>query len=300
MSSTRFKARPASRWMGLLGAALVVAPAVARAQPLDLFYERTVMRIAGERCALFTPEVAQALAAAAAQARGASLRAGASPAMLDASEQMARTRVARTDCRSPSMVTAAQRVRQAFGGFSRLSRLSYPGDVGVWQADRVGGPGDLWRLRQDVAFGPDRMSFGLAGQSGPDALVAVARFADGEAPYAARLVVRDTSRSLGPYLDRATGGPTAGLPLSRRLPPPGALTRFMAEARSPAGPDLAGRGQSGWVFRFPAAAARVIASLDPREAIAVDFLFPGDRVRRAYVEVGDFAAGQAFLQMAAR
>jgi hypothetical protein len=34
--------------------------------------------------------------------------------------------------------------------------------------------------------------------------------------------------------------------------------------------------------------------------VAVEFLFPGDRVRRAYVEVGDFAAGQAFLQVAAR
>ena len=33
---------------------------------------------------------------------------------------------------------------------------------------------------------------------------------------------------------------------------------------------------------------------------AVEFLFPGEQVRTAYVEVGDFAAGQAFLQMAAR
>jgi hypothetical protein len=40
--------------------------------------------------------------------------------------------------------------------------------------------------------------------------------------------------------------------------------------------------------------------LDPREAVAVEFLFSGDRVRTAYVEVGDFAAGRAFLQVAAR
>jgi hypothetical protein len=51
-------------------------------------------------------------------------------------------------------------------------------------------------------------------------------------------------------------------------------------------------------FRFPAAAQRAMAGLDPREAAAVEFLFAGDRdaVRRAYVEVGDFAAGRAFLQ----
>jgi hypothetical protein len=29
-------------------------------------------------------------------------------------------------------------------------------------------------------------------------------------------------------------------------------------------------------------------------------MFPGERVRRAYVEVGDFAAGKAFLTLAAR
>jgi hypothetical protein len=300
MSSTRINARPASRWMGLLGAAVAVAPGFARAQPLDLFYERTVMSAAGERCDLFTPQVAKALAAAAVQARGAALRSGASPDRLETAERTARVRAGQADCRSPELATAAQRVRQGFAGFSRVARLTYPGDVGVWHADRAGGPGDPWRLRQDAAFGPDRMSFGLAGRAWPDALVAAARFADGQAPYAARLVLRDTNRSLGPYLDRTRGGPTAGLPLARRMPPPGALTSFMAEARAPAGDDLLGKGPQGWAFRFPPQAVRAIAALDPREAIAVEFLFRGDRVRRAYVEVGDFAAGQAFLQMAAR
>jgi flagellar biosynthesis/type III secretory pathway M-ring protein FliF/YscJ len=77
--------------------------------------------------------------------------------------------------------------------------------------------------------------------------------------------------------------------------------RILAEARSEADRDLLGKGQDdGWAFRFPAQAARELARLDPREAVAVDFLFPGDRVRRAYVEVGDFAAGRAFVQMAER
>ncbi len=58
-----------------------------------------------------------------------------------------------------------------------------------------------------------------------------------------------------------------------------------------------------WAFRFPAEAAGALAMLDPREAVAVEFLFEGsgrDQVRRAYVEVGDFAAGRAFLQVAAQ
>ena len=60
-----------------------------------------------------------------------------------------------------------------------------------------------------------------------------------------------------------------------------------------------GKGPRGWAFRFPVEAERALAELDPREAVVVEFQF-GDGVRLADVEVGDFAAGQAFLIMAAR
>lgn len=285
--------------MGLLGVALAAAPGLAHAQPLDLFYERTVMSAADSRCGLFTPELARALAAAAAQARGAALRAGTSPDEVERAERVARLRAAEADCRSHDVATAAGRVKQAFAGYSRIYRLSYPGDVAGWQADRYATASNPWRLRQDTVFGPDRMSFGLAGREDASALVAVAQFADGATPYAARLVMRDTSRSSGPYLDRATAGPTSGLPLPKRLPPRGAAIGLMAEARQPAGKELAPTGEA-WAFRFPPQSARALAALDPREAVAVEFLFPGDRVRRAYVEVGDFAAGRAFLQVASR
>jgi hypothetical protein len=56
-------------------------------------------------------------------------------------------------------------------------------------------------------------------------------------------------------------------------------------------------------FRFPAAAADALAGLDPREAVAVEFLFAGDggeSVRTAYAEVGDFAAARAFQAVAQR
>lgn len=287
--------------MGLLGAALVAAPGLARAQPLDLFYERTVMRAADSRCDLFEPPVAQALAAAAVQAKGAALRGGASSDAIAAAERAARAKAGSVDCDSSSMTTAAGRVKSAFSGFARLTRLTYPGDVATWHADRLGGRESRWRLKQDTVFGPDRLSFGLAGRGGADALVAVGRFADGASPYAARLVLRDTTRSAGPYLDRRGAGPTAALPLQRRMPPASATTSVLAEARDPADRELLAKGEgAGWAFRFPAQAARALAALDPREAVAVEFLFPGDRVRRAYVEVGDFAAGQAFLQVASR
>ncbi len=287
--------------MGFAAAALVVAPGLAQAQPADLFYERTVMTAAQERCGLFAPEVAAALASAAAQARGAALRGGVSAGALRQVEAAAQAKAASVPCASPDIALAAGRVRTAFAGFSKMERLVYPGDVASWRADRGVGRINRWKLAQDVAFGPNRMAFGLAGKENPGVLIAVVRFADGAEPYAARMVLRDEDRSAQAYLNRWGNGSTATLALDRRLPPASALKTYAAQARNPAGQDLAPKGVTGaWAFRFPDAAAAAVANLDPREAIAVDFLFPGDMTRRAYVEVGDFAAGRAFLQLAQR
>ena len=61
---------------------------------------------------------------------------------------------------------------------------------------------------------------------------------------------------------------------------------------------------NAWAVRFPDAAQAALANLDPREAVAVEFLFAGDgdgeEVRTAYVEVGDFAVAEAFEKIAQR
>src|SRR5258705_3795195 len=110
MKSSRRKARPASRWMGFALAALAAAPGLARAQPADLFYERTVMVAADFRCGLFAPDVAAALVAGAAQARGAALRAGASEASLRDLERTARGKAASATSGSSDIALAAARV----------------------------------------------------------------------------------------------------------------------------------------------------------------------------------------------
>ena len=259
------------------------------------------MSAADDRCDLFAPEVGAALAASAAQARGAALRAGTSSEALRTLEVSARGKAAQAGCGSPDITLAAARVKTAFSGYAKITRLTYPGDVAPWRADRAGARSTSWRLSQETAFGADRMAFGLAGREGPGVLLAVARFADDAQPYSARLLLRDGARSSQPYLDRRAGGSTARLPLDRRLPPRSALKTYPAAARSRAGQDLLPRDvKTGWAFRFPEGAAAELAKLDPREAVAVEFLFPGDVTRRAYVEVGDFAAGRAFLQIAAR
>ncbi|WP_296450171.1 hypothetical protein [Phenylobacterium sp.] len=283
--------------MGFAGAAAAIAlPAAALAQPADLFFERTVMTAADSRCDLFTPAVSSALAAGAAQARGAALRAGADLKSLAAIEKNARGRAAQIDCASPLIASQAARIQAAYGSYARIQRMVYPGDLTEWRADRGVGRTARWRLSQSADFGSNRMIFGLAGrQDNQSALVAVGAFSDKAAPYSARLVMRDTGRTMGPYL-------LAGRqPLSKKLPPSSATRSYIAEARAGAETELLPKGYAGgWAFRFPTAAVQALSELDPREAVAVEFMLPGGRSRTAYVEVGDFAAGRAFLQIASR
>lgn len=283
----------------LLAAAVTTAPSLAAAGPADLFYERTVMATADGRCRLFEPGVTAALAASQAQARGAALRGGVSEATLVEIERRARTAVAGAACDSADIALAAERVKTAFEGYARMERMTYPGEIAEWRADRGTGRAARWRLAQVVAFGWDKAVFGIAGFDRAEAPMAVGIFADGQSPYAARLVMRDVSRTDGPYLDTRERDPKRRPALAKRLPP-AALSVYSAEARSAAGADLLPKGASrGWAFRFPVEAMRAMAALDPREAVAVEFVFSGDRdqVRRAYVEVGDFAAGRAFLSV---
>lgn len=290
--------------MGLAAAgALLAAPGVSSAAAADLFYERTVMTAADARCGLFEPPVGAALASGRMQAHGAAIRAGADKSSLARIERRAIAKAAATPCGSNDLSIAAARVREAYDGYAQLTRMNYPGEMAEWRADRGSGEAIRWRLQQSASFGWNRMVFGLAGREGANALMAVANFPDGRTPYAARLVLRDAEITGGPYLD-ARGQSLTTLPLARRLPPPASRAVFSAEARSPAGLDLLPKGlKSGWAFRFPVEAAHALAGLDPREAVAVEFLFTGsdgETVRRAYIEVGDFAAGRAFLQVAAR
>ena len=280
----------------------LAAPALAQSAA-QLFYERTVMSAADARCHLFDRPTSSALQAGAAQARGAALRAGATSKELRDIQLRATIKAAGVACASPDMTLAAGRVRTGFASYARLQKMSYPGDTAAWEADRATSARlNMWGLSQNVRFGYDRMTFGIAsGPTQAPALTAMASFADGATPYAARLVLRDTQRASEAYLDKRGADAKGRIPLPARMPPGGATTAFTAQARDAAPRDLmAADMKSGWSFRFPLAASEALAQLDPREAAAVEFLFAnrsgGDTVRRAYLEVGDFAAGRAFLR----
>jgi hypothetical protein len=309
MTSLRGKTRDRAAWwmVGVIGVGALGAPpmALAAGAALDLFYERTVMSAADGRCRLFDPQVGAALNAARLQARGAALRTGAGEVALAETERRARSKAAGAACNSKDLVMAAGRVRTAFDGYAKIIRQEYPGEVAGWTADRsVSREGVRWKLSQNTSFGWDRMRFGMAGQYGAGALTAVAVFNDGASPYAARLVMRDVGRTGAPYLDARSRGMGGKLALPARTPPRSASRVFTAEGRGPTPAALLPAGAKGaWSFRFSPAAAEALAGLDPREAVAVEFVFSGgsgEVVRRAYVEVGDFAAGRAFLAASAR
>ncbi len=285
---------------GVIAAALMaLAPVAAHAAPGDLYFERSVMASANLRCGLFNTDLTSALESAQAQARGAALRGGAGAQSLDGLRRKASARAALVACGSKDMAEAAARVRSAFDSYARLQRMTFPGQFADWRADRTLADRTLiWRLTQSARFGGDSLGFGLAGQGGASAFLAVVSFADGAEPYSARLVLRDVARASEPCLGQSGAG------LAARLPLPGARKAYLAEARDKAPVGLLPKGaRSGLVFRFPRAAADALAGLDPREAVAVEFLFSGrggESVRTAYVEVGDFAAGRAFLASAQR
>ncbi len=291
----------------ILAAALVLAGASDAATPgSEAYYDRSLMRAADARCHLFTPTVGSALAAAAAQARGAALRAGASNASLRALAVQAVAKQTGLPCSSKDLAVASARVRTAFEGYSRLIRMTFPGDDVAWQADRsLPTRTTIWRLSQPTAAGSSPVMFGLAGDYGhPAELLAVGDFGEDQTPYSAQLMVRDVSRAPEPYLQAASVATWARLPLTERAPPRSAVLAFTAETREDADKSLLPKGStSGVAFRFPAAAAQALAGLDPREAATLVFLIQdraGGRARRAYVEVGDFAAGQAFLAAGSR
>ncbi len=282
--------------------AVFTAPALAQSAS-QLFYERTVMSATDSRCRLFDRPTSSALQAGAAQARGAALRAGSTFKDLSAIQRRALSKAASVSCASPDLTLAASRVRIGFAGYARLQKMSYPGDTAGWQADRATSIRlNMWGLAQEVRFGYDRMTFGISsGPTQAPALTATASFADGAVPYAARLVLRDVNRAGEAYLDKRGADASGRIPLAARMPPGGATTAFTAQARDAAPRDLLASGlKSGWSFRFSPAASEALANLDPREAAAVEFMFAGrnggDTVRRAYLEVGDFAAGRAFLR----
>lgn len=286
-------ARAVKRTAWTAGVLALLAPlAASAATPLDLYYERTLMSAAQARCGLFTPQIAAALDASAAQAKGAALRGGADMATVRATGWRASSKIDQVGCASSDLRVAAQRVRTAFEGWSQIAKMTFPGEAADWKADRTAYRSARWKLVQTARAGGDVVDFGVAGRGENGVLLVVADFAGTGRPYAARLVFRDTARAPEAWV---------GAPSNRPLPPRSASRAVLAQDRAGAEATLSPTGRAdALAFRFPNETAEALANLDPRERFAIEFLYPGDTVRTVRFEVGDFAAGRAFLRLGSR
>lgn len=262
-----FKAAvPVALASSLLALGMIAAPAHAGSDAL--LYERALMLEADRRCVLFTAPVRASLRVAAAQARGAALRARAD---VPAIEDRARRRALATRCGSSDLRLAAARVRDAHAAWSRVQRLTFPGDQAEWRVDRTPSQTVRWRLVQTRPAA----AFGLAGAAPADArLYAVARFRKKALPALVRLTV------------------------GRQV--------FLAEARAPAPELLRPADAKGlldapaWTFRFPAAATAALDEAGPYDPIRLDFVGSdrsGGRTSSVAIERGDFEAARAFSRL---
>ena len=281
--------------VAVMTAALLAQPVAAHAgggaaDAAGPYYERSFVLAANDKCRLFTPGLASALTASAQQARGAAVRAGVSEGALRETAARAEARASQTRCGDPQLGVVRTRVSDAFAGWSRTARMTFPGQRADWTANRGDFSSPTWRLMQASVTGASPVNFGFAAEGAQgDALKAVVSFVGRPRPYAARIVMRNVERAPRPWLA------SAGLPV---LPPETSRRAFFAagsmEAEATLLPAERSRGQA-WVF--PVAAADALAGLDPREPFVIEFLFRDDSVARATFEAGDFAAARAFIGM---
>lgn len=268
---------------------LAAVPMQAWADISQTYYERTFVLAAHRKCGLFTAPVRSALTAAQRQARGAALRGGVAATTLNDAEMRAHARAGTVACDNPDLRVVKGRVENAFAGWVRMPRMTFPGIRTNWEANRVVYRSPNWRLMQGSMTGASPVTFGYATSLSGESLSAVVSFHGRPRPYAVRIVMRDPGKS-----------PRAWLGGADVLPPAALQQVIWSSGTGAADTGLLSAGKTeGQAWRFPAAAAAALDQLDPREPFAIEFVFRDESVARAVFEVGDFSAGQAFLELGA-
>lgn len=282
-TQARVVARPLA---ALMVAATLFAPGAAVGNPSSTYYERAFVVAADSRCSLFEPQVGRALTAAKAQARGAALRSGVAAADVTDAGLRARARAGAVACADPQLAVVKDRVNEAFSGWARMPRMTFPGDRYNWVANRAAYSRATWRLQQASMIGSSPVTFGYAGTGDQAALTAVVSWYGNPRPTSARLVFRDPAKAPRAWL--------AG----DNLVPASARASLWASGVSAAEPTLLSEGKrAGDAWTFAASAAEALEQLDPREAFALEFHFRDGSVASVPFEAGDFAAGRAFIAM---
>ncbi len=272
-------------------ALLLVATPAAAVGPEVAFAERSALLGADRTCGLFDPGLRAALKAATAQARGVLLRSGWSEARADDLGRRAAAEGATRRCNDPVLADVATNARAGFDGWTRVMSMRFAGGERAWTARRTR-DADGFYLRQEISA-PRAATFGVRQEGQRAAVALMVPLAANEAtPSGARMYFRDRSRAPRSAADlpgRTRTG-LAALAASRN-----SATVVWASARR----TEATRDRRAAMLVFPDSVITQIVALDPREAIEIEVDRPGG-VLRFYVEVGDYAAAQAFLQAQAQ
>jgi hypothetical protein len=278
-------------------AVLLAAPSHAQAAADEAYLGRMTAVALDERCALFPPEVREALDAGAALVRNALLRAGWSERTLQRVDGLARSDAEPLACVGPEAVQIATDVNNGYDGWRGLREMAFAGDQRTWTAKRPATP-EAWLLIQTVAApnsGPAK--FGIARRADGTLQLALALPSDAR-PGAARLLLRDPA--LAPMRLEAEMIRIVGVadrhPLAAAAAPDVFTRAVWAADRSDhdkASPYAEEFGGSVAMLWFPARLTQDLAALDPREVVAIDVDRaggdPSSSQERFYVEVGDFA-----------
>lgn len=267
-----------------IAAGLALTPGLALASEglQRTFAERSALLATDARCGLLEAPVRSALMAGAAQARGALLRAGWTNDSVTRLSGRAAALTANRACDDPAVTAAAQSARAGFAGYSRLFSMQFPGGERQWTARRRADASG-WLAFQDLENGA---RFGVkASPEGYDAAFSVP-VSGVDAPFAARLILRDPVRAPASPLD-IPGRTATGL--RQNTPPPAMATHVLAKGRA-----LSAAPERTVTFSFPTDALARIARLDPREAAVLE-VDGAAGSRRFLLEIGDLAAALAFL-----
>jgi hypothetical protein len=252
------------------------------------YVERQGLLEIDQRCRLLEPGPRTALQAGAAQARGALLRAGWTPARVSELHTAVREAARRRACDDARTRTAVTEARTAYATWATATVMEFPGWERAWTARRSVGPNG-WRLSQPISA-PVSAVFGVRELHDAQRLSFIV---PGTEPANAQLSFRDAARTNSSSLDlsgRIAFGLEAGAP---RL---GTLTRDFSATRSVERITATSRMQT--VYTFPDGAFAALLQLDPRESVVIR-LGAGRDARVFYVEVGDVAAARSFLTLRA-
>jgi hypothetical protein len=269
------------------------------------YRERTSMLLLAEHCNALGKMEKTALVSGQIQARGALLRSGEDARTLDVLQADLTKRAELVSCERDDVRAIIARMNDAAQVWLHLYTMRFPARWQSWEARRDDAREKArWRVRAPLSGTKGTlMDFGLVAE-GEQVFLDLVVFS-GRAPSSIILRMRDPKRMAAPMnadmlrlMGRKGDGP------ANLMPPKSVMQSFFATDKMPAPLSLTGEDREGGkavLFRFGQKALAAFSTLDPRDVVEFELIFPArrgleQRREHLYAEAGDFAAARLFAQ----